>query len=185
MLEVEPGMRVVDACAGGGGKSLHLAALMQNKGQLISLDTLAWKLDELKVRARRAGVSNIETRPIENNKVIKRMYGTADRLLLDVPCSGLGVLRRNPDSKWKLTEAQLTQLLETQQTILQSYSPMVKSGGKMVYATCSILPSENRSQVDHFLASEAGKGWELVKDRSILPQEEGFDGFYMALLSKK
>jgi len=184
-LEPEPGMRVVDACAGGGGKSLHLAALMQNKGQIISLDTFAWKLDELKVRARRAGVSNIETRPIESNKVIKRMYGTADRLLLDVPCSGLGVLRRNPDSKWKLTEAQLTQLIDTQQTILQSYSPIVKSGGKLVYATCSILPSENRAQVDRFLASEAGKGWELVKDRSILPQEEGFDGFYMALLSRK
>jgi 16S rRNA (cytosine967-C5)-methyltransferase len=184
-LDVQPGMRVVDACAGGGGKALHLAALMQNKGSLIALDTLAWKLDELKIRARRAGVTNIETRPIDTRKVIKRLYGTADRLLLDVPCSGLGVLRRNPDSKWKLTAQFIDNLRVTQQDILQSYSPIVKSGGKMVYATCSILPSENRKQVDTFLASEAGKDWSLVSDRSILPQDEGFDGFYMALLEKK
>ena len=184
LLAPTPGMRVVDACAGGGGKTLHLAALMQNKGQLIALDTLAWKLDELKLRARRAGATNVETRPIENRKVIKRLYDTADALLLDVPCSGLGVLRRNPDSKWKITPAQIEQLRATQQDILRSYSPIVKSGGKMVYATCSILPSENRLQVEAFLASEAGKNWTLVQDRSILPQDEGFDGFYMALLTK-
>jgi 16S rRNA (cytosine967-C5)-methyltransferase len=185
LLDPKPGMRVVDACAGGGGKTLHLAALMQSKGQLIALDTLAWKLDELKLRARRAGVSNIENRPIENRKVIKRLYNTADRLLLDVPCSGLGVLRRNPDSKWKLTSEQIDQLLLTQQDILQSYSPIVKPGGRMVYATCSILPSENRQQVDTFLQSEAGKEWTLLSDRSILPQDQGFDGFYMALLERK
>jgi 16S rRNA (cytosine967-C5)-methyltransferase len=184
LLAPTPGMRVVDACAGGGGKTLHLAALMHNKGQLIALDTLAWKLDELKLRARRAGATNVETRPIENRKVIKRLYNTADALLLDVPCSGLGVLRRNPDSKWKITLAQIEQLRATQQDILRSYSPIVKPGGKMVYATCSILPSENRLQVEAFLASEAGKNWTLVQDRSILPQDEGFDGFYMALLVK-
>ncbi len=183
LLAPAPGMRVVDACAGGGGKSLHLSALMQSKGQLIALDTLSWKLDELKLRARRAGASNIETRPIENRKVIKRLHGTADRLLLDVPCSGLGVLRRNPDSKWKITPEQIDNLRNVQQDILSSYSPIVKSGGKMVYATCSILPSENRQQVDTFLASEAGKGWSIASDRSILPQDEGFDGFYMCLLN--
>lgn len=185
LLAPEPGMRVVDACAGGGGKTLHLAALMQNKGQLIALDTLAWKLTELKTRARRAGATNIETRIIENRKVIKRLYGTADRLLLDVPCSGLGVLRRNPDSKWKLTLAQIEQLRTVQADILQSYSPIVKPGGQMVYATCSILPSENRKQVDQFLASAAGSAFELQSDRQILPQDEGFDGFYMALLRRK
>ena len=185
LLAPQPGMRVVDACAGGGGKTLHLAALMQSKGRLIALDTLSWKLDELKLRARRAGVSNIENRPIENRKVIKRLYNSADRLLLDVPCSGLGVLRRNPDSKWKLTPEQFSQLKVTQQDILQSYSPIVRPGGRMVYATCSILPSENRFQVDAFLQSPAGKDWQLVQDRSILPQDEGFDGFYMALLERK
>ncbi len=180
-----PGQRVIDACAGGGGKSLHLAALMQNRGTLIALDTLGWKLEELRTRARRAGVANIETRVIENNKTIKRLHDSADRLLLDVPCSGLGVLRRNPDSKWKMTPETIAKLRATQQEILQTYSLMLKSGGRMVYATCSILPSENEQQVATFLASEAGRDFSLVKDLKILPQDEGFDGFYMALLQKK
>ena len=184
MLDPQPGMRVVDACAGGGGKTLHLSALMQNRGHLIALDTQSWKLDELRARARRAGATNIETRPIDNRKVVKRLYGTADRLLLDVPCSGLGVLRRNPDAKWKLSAEQIDQLRATQQDILQHYSPILKPGGVMVYATCSILPSENREQVERFLQSEAGKGFTFVADKRILPQDEGFDGFYMAKLVK-
>lgn len=184
LLAPAPGMRVVDACAGGGGKTLHLAALMQNRGALIALDTHAWKLDELRARARRAGASNIETRPIESRKTIKRLYGSADRLLLDVPCSGLGVIRRNPDAKWKLTPEAIDNLRATQQEILQAYSPIVKPGGRMVYATCSILPSENRAQVEKFLASEAGKDFKLLEERQILPQDEGFDGFYIALLER-
>jgi len=185
LLAPEPGMRVVDACAGGGGKTLHLAALMQNRGSLIALDTQAWKLLELRNRARRAGATNIETRPIENRKTIKRLHGTADRLLLDVPCSGLGVLRRNPDAKWKLSTQQIEQLQGTQQEILQAYAPITKAGGHLVYATCSILPSENQRQVEQFLSSEAGKAFVLLQERRILPQDEGFDGFYMALLEKK
>ncbi|MCK6692258.1 MAG: RNA methyltransferase [Thermoanaerobaculia bacterium] len=184
LLAPEPGMRVVDACAGGGGKTLHLAALMQGKGQLIALDTLAWKLDELRQRARRAGASNIETRVIDSRKVVKRLYNSADRLLLDVPCSGLGVLRRNPDSKWKLQPETIDQLRATQQDILQSYSPIVKAGGRMVYATCSILPSENEQQVQYFLDSEPGKAFKLIGEKKILPQDNGYDGFYMALLTK-
>lgn len=184
LLAPQPGMRVVDACAGGGGKTLHLAALMENKGNIIALDTLSWKLDALRLRARRAGAGNIDTRVIENNKVIKRLYGTADRLLLDVPCSGLGVLRRNPDSKWKITLEQIVALRNTQAEILRAYSPILKHQGRMVYATCSILPSENRAQVEAFLSSEAGKEFKLLEDKSILPQEEGFDGFYMALLER-
>lgn len=184
LLAPQPGMRVVDACAGGGGKTLHLAALMENKGNIIALDTLAWKLDALRLRARRAGATNIEPRVIETNKVIKRLYGTADRLLLDVPCSGLGVLRRNPDSKWKITLEQIAALRDTQAEILRAYSPILKHQGRMVYATCSILPSENRAQVDAFLNSEAGKEFKLLEDKSILPQDEGFDGFYMALLER-
>lgn len=183
-LAPEPGMRVVDACAGGGGKTLHLAALLQNRGSLIALDTFGWKLDELRQRARRAGATNIETRPIENRKVIKRLYGSADRLLLDVPCSGLGVLRRNPDSKWKLQPGAIRNLQAVQQEILQSYSPIVKAGGRLVYATCSILPSENEAQVRQFLDSEAGKSFRLVDEKRILPQDDGFDGFFMALLEK-
>lgn len=183
-LDPKPGMRVVDACAGGGGKTLHLASLLEGRGQIIALDTLAWKLDELRQRARRAGVSNIETRVIENTKVIKRLYGTADRLLLDVPCSGLGVLRRNPDSKWKLSPEFIENLRHTQREILQTYSRILKPGGQMVYATCSILPSENELQVQAFLASEAGASFSLLSERKVLPQDDGFDGFYMALLLK-
>jgi 16S rRNA (cytosine967-C5)-methyltransferase len=183
-LAPAPGMRVVDACAGGGGKTLHIAALMQNKGSIIALDTYAWKLDALRLRARRAGASNIEVRTIENSKTIKRLYHSADRLLLDVPCSGLGVLRRNPDSKWKLSVDRLDQLRATQKELLRAYSPMVKPGGQMVYATCSILPSENQDQVQAFLSSDAGKAFILLAEKRILPQEEGFDGFYMALMAK-
>ena len=184
-LDVEPGMRVVDACAGAGGKSLHLAARMDNKGQLISLDIYQSKLNELKKRARRNQAHNIETRLIDNNKVIKKLYGQADRLLLDVPCTGLGVLKRNPDTKWKLRPEFLDEIRETQQEILQNYSPILKKGGKMVYATCSILPSENQEQIAKFLASEAGKDFELIKDEAVSPSKTGYDGFYMALLEKK
>jgi 16S rRNA (cytosine967-C5)-methyltransferase len=182
-LEVEPGMRVIDACAGAGGKSLHLAALMQNKGKLISMDVEDFKLEELKKRARRAGAGNIETRVIESNKTIKRLHETADRLLLDVPCSGLGVLRRNPDAKWKMGLDFLVNIRKTQQEILQQYSIMLKPGGKMVYATCSILPSEDELQVETFLA--ANPHFTLEKQERISVAETGFDGFYMALLSKK
>lgn len=182
-LKVEPGMQVVDACAGGGGKSLHLATLMENKGRLLALDTAAWKLNELKKRARRNGIHIVETRPIANSKVIKRLVGKADRLLLDVPCSGLGVIRRNPDAKWKLSNEFIERVRKEQAKILDRYPRMLKVGGVMVYATCSILPSENRGQVDQFLANHPE--FELEEDRTILPQDEGFDGFYMARLRKK
>ncbi|WP_111316298.1 methyltransferase domain-containing protein [Algoriphagus chordae] len=184
-LAVEPGMRVIDACAGAGGKSLHIAALMQNKGKVLSMDLHEWKLQQTKLRARRDGVSIIERKVIEGSKTIKRMKETADRLLLDVPCSGLGVLRRNPDTKWKLSEESIAQVIQTQQEILQSYPSMVKPGGQMVYATCSILPSENQDQIAKFLASEAGKDFTLIEDQKVLAQESGFDGFYIARLQKK
>ena len=180
-LRIEPGMRVIDACAGAGGKTLHLAALMKNKGRIIAMDTEQWKLDELQKRARRAGVGNMEARVIESGKVIKRLANSADRLLLDVPCSGLGVLKRNPDAKWKLSMEFIGKVRELQQHILQDYCDLLKPGGLMVYSTCSILPSENEKQVERFLSEK--KGFELVQEKHILPSE-GFDGFYMALLRK-
>jgi 16S rRNA (cytosine967-C5)-methyltransferase len=180
-LGVEPGMRVIDACAGGGGKTLHIAALMQNKGRIISMDITQWKLDELKKRARRATASNIEPRLIEGTKTIKRLENTADRLLLDVPCSGMGVIKRNPDAKWKLNLDFIERTRTLQQKILSEYSIMTKKGGQLVYSTCSILPSENRKQVDEFLANN--KNFELLKDKTIFPSE-GFDGFYMALIKR-
>lgn len=184
-LQVEPGMRVIDACAGAGGKSLHLAALMGNKGKVISMDVEEWKLQQAKLRARRNGVSIFEPKIIEGSKTIKRLKESADRLLLDVPCSGLGVLRRNPDTKWKLSLESLEKVQKTQQELLQAYPSMLKKGGQLVYATCSILPSENEEQVKKFLESEAGKDFELVEDKKVLAQESGFDGFYIARLLKK
>lgn len=184
-LEVEPGMRVVDTCAGAGGKSLHLAALMENKGQLIATDIYDNKLKELKRRARRAGAHNIEPRVIDSTKVVKKLHGTADRVLIDAPCSGLGVLSRNPDAKWKLQPEFLETIKLTQEEILKQYSKILKDGGKMVYATCSILPSENEEQVKKFLNSEEGKSFSLKKEQKILSSETGFDGFYMAMLEKK
>ncbi len=177
-LEVSPGMRVIDACAGAGGKSLHLACLMKNKGTLISMDTEKYKLDELRKRAGRNGVDIIRTQTIEDSKTIKRLAQTADRLLLDVPCSGLGVLRRNPDAKWKLSPEFIEKVKITQAEILRSYSRMLKPGGKMVYATCSILYSENENQVAAFL--KENPAFKLEEEKRISPAESGFDGFYMA-----
>ncbi|MDG0817906.1 RsmB/NOP family class I SAM-dependent RNA methyltransferase [Bdellovibrio svalbardensis] len=183
LLGVEPGMRVVDACAGAGGKSLHMASLMKNKGRIISMDVSEWKLQELKVRARRDGVDIIETRLIDSSKVIKRMDQQADRLLLDVPCSGMGVLRRNPDAKWKLDEEEIVRLRALQYEILTGYCNMTKKGGLMVYATCSILPSENEKQVERFMA-EHGNEWTLLKQIHTRPDREGYDGFYGAVLKR-
>lgn len=183
-LDVKPGMKVVDACAGAGGKTLHLSALMENKGSLIAMDIYESKLKKLKIRARRNGAHNIDLRVIDSTKPIKKLKGKADRLLIDAPCSGLGVLRRNPDSKWKLEPEFIEKIKGTQQNILQDYSKMLKPGGKMVYATCSVLPSENQNQVNTFLASEQGQDFRLIKDKRILAHESGYDGFYMALLEK-
>ena len=173
--------RIIDTCAGAGGKTLHLATLLQNKGQIIAMDIYEQKLQELKRRARRNGAFNIETKLIDT-KQLKRMQGSADRVLIDAPCSGLGVLRRNPDAKWKLQPEFLDQIRTTQQEILQQYSKLLKKGGKLVYATCSVLPSENHQQVATFLASEAGKDFKLEAEEVVFANQSGYDGFYMARL---
>lgn len=183
LLQPEPGMRVVDACAGAGGKSLHLAALMKNKGKILSLDIHEWKLTELKRRARRNGVDIIETRLIDGTKTIKRLEQSFDRVLLDVPCSGSGVIRRNPDSKWKFKVSELERLVALQSEILMTYSKMTKPGGVLVYATCSIFPVENEMQVHEFLRLHPE--WEFQQEFHLRPDREGFDGFYAAQLLRK
>ncbi|MDI9312044.1 MAG: methyltransferase domain-containing protein [Limnohabitans sp.] len=185
LLDVKPGMRVVDTCAGAGGKTLHLASLMENKGQLIALDLYESKLNQLKLRARRNGVHNIETRVIENSKTIKKLHEKADRVLIDAPCSGLGVLKRNPDSKWKLQPEFIENIKKVQAEVLENYSKIVKPGGKLVYATCSVLPSENQEQIEKFLKTESGKNFTFISDHKILAHQSGYDGFYMALLERK
>jgi 16S rRNA (cytosine967-C5)-methyltransferase len=184
-LDVKPGMRVVDTCAGAGGKTLHIASLMENKGQLIAMDLYESKLKQLKLRAKRNSAFNIEYRIIDSTKVIKKLHEKADRVLIDAPCSGLGVLKRNPDAKWKLQPEFIENIKKIQAEVLENYSKIVKPGGKLVYATCSVLPSENQEQIKHFLSTEIGKEFNFVKDQKDLASESGFDGFYMALLERK
>lgn len=181
-LAPQAGMRVLDVCAGAGGKTLHLASLMENKGQIIALDIHEWKLKELKRRARRAGAHNIETRAIVA-KTIKRLRDSADALLIDAPCTGLGVLRRNPDTKWKLNPSFVERITKEQRDILAGYSKVLRSGGRMVYATCSILSEENEKQVAQFL--EENDEFRLVSEQTLLPHLSGNDGFYIAVLERK
>jgi 16S rRNA (cytosine967-C5)-methyltransferase len=181
-LNPRPGEFVIDACAGAGGKSLHLAALMSNKGKVISMDVEERKLTELRKRTNRAGAFNVETRLINSPAAISNLAAKADKVLLDVPCSGLGVLKRNPDSKWKLREETMVTTRNIQHQILSDYSAMVKPGGVLVYSTCSILPSENENQVKKFL--EQNNQFVLEQEKHIWPSE-GFDGFYMARLTRR
>ena len=181
---VTPGMKVVDACAGAGGKSLHLSCLMKNQGRIIALDIHSSKLKELRKRAARNGATIIETRLIRAADDYKDLRELADIVLIDAPCSGLGVLRRNPGAKWKLSEEFISKCIKTQRKVLKNYSVSVKPGGKLIYATCSILPLENREQVRWFLDSESGKDFSLDSEEEIWASRSGFDGFYMANLRK-
>ncbi|MBL7785651.1 MAG: methyltransferase domain-containing protein [Chitinophagales bacterium] len=181
-LSPQPNMTVIDACAGAGGKTLHLAALMQNKGHLVAMDTVEWKLEKLQQRADRNGATIIRTQAIVSPQNIIRQHHTADRLLLDVPCSGSGTLRRKPDLKWRMTAESLPLLQQTQQHILQNYTPMLKKGGLFVYATCSIFPVENEQQIRTFLAENPN--YNLLKEQHIFPSQYPTDGFYMACLQR-
>ena len=178
LLDPQPGERVIDACAGAGGKALHLAALMQNEGRLYAMDVNESKLRELKFRARRALATCLTTKPITEN-IATDFAGIADRLLIDAPCSGLGTLRRQPDLKWRLKPAHLKRTQSIQRDLLASYPAMVKPGGHLVYATCSILPSENHAAIQPLI--ESGK-WRLLEESIISPATTGFDGFYAAAL---
>jgi len=153
MADARPGMEVVDFCAGAGGKTLAMAAAMGNKGRVIASDVLAKRLDRAKERFRRAGVHNIQTRPItgETDPWIKRHKGRFDRVLVDAPCSGVGTWRRNPDQRWRSLGPGLTELLPLQARLMDSAARLVKPGGRLVYATCSMLPSENEDQASAFL----------------------------------
>lgn len=181
LLEPRPGMRVLDACAGEGGKTLHLAALMKNTGRIIALDPSPAHLQELRRRAARAGADTIETRAL-TAKATKRLTSTIDRLLIDAPCSGLGTLQRNPDIKWKLTPEALDRLRILQHQLLETYTPLVKPTGRLVYAVCSILPSEGEHHTATFLAHH--HDFQLIRQQRYWPDTDGTDGFYMALLQR-
>ncbi len=183
LLDIEPGMKVCDACAGAGAKTLHISALLENRGTLLALDVHEKKLEQLKLRARRAGASNVRLQVIDSSKIIKRQIDAFDRLLLDVPCTGTGVIRRNPDTKWKLSVEELEKLLLLQTEILGNYSKMVRVGGKMVYATCSLFEKENEKQVEKFLARQPG--WAIDSDyMNLSPVNGPTDGFFAVRLKR-
>ncbi len=165
------GERVLDYCAGGGGKALALAAEMLNEGELVCYDADPDRMKNLPARLDRAGV-----------KIAKIMQpkGMFDLVFVDSPCSGSGTWRRNPDLKWRMKEADIEWLLKTQEKILMQAAKFVKSGGRMVYVTCSLFPSENEEQVARFL--DSNKDFKLVEDIHLSPLKSNTDGFYAAML---
>ncbi|MFD0894530.1 RsmB/NOP family class I SAM-dependent RNA methyltransferase [Luteolibacter ambystomatis] len=182
VLDLEPGMRVIDACAGAGGKTLHAAALMENRGEVIALDVNGRKLQELSRRAGRAGVSIVRTQVWEP-ETLRDLSGWADRVLIDAPCSGLGTLRRQPDLKWRLTAPSLEKTRRLQRRLLDHYPEMLRLGGRFVYATCSILPSENEGQIA--LLRERDPRWQVEESLTVSPSEDGSDGLFASRLSSK
>ncbi len=154
LLAPRRGEMVVDFCAGAGGKALMLGALMHSQGRIYALDISEKRLNNLKPRLKRSGLSNLHPQRInnENDLRVKRLYGKIDRVLVDVPCSGLGTLRRNPDLKWRQTPQSIEELKHKQAAILSSAANLLKPGGRLVYATCSLLPEENQEIVKHFLS---------------------------------
>lgn len=158
LLDAKRGEMVVDFCAGAGGKTLAIGAAMRNTGRLYAFDTSAHRLDALKPRLARSGLSNVHPAAIahERDERIKRLAGKIDRVLVDAPCSGLGTLRRNPDLKWRQDPAQVAQLAQTQLAILQGAARLLKPGGRLVYATCSLLEQENEAVAQAFTNANPG-----------------------------
>ncbi|MDE2598919.1 MAG: RsmB/NOP family class I SAM-dependent RNA methyltransferase [Rhodocyclaceae bacterium] len=201
LLQPKRGEMVMDFCAGAGGKTLLLGALMRSSGRLYAFDVSDKRLAKLKPRLARSGLSNVHPGVIasENDQKVKRLAGKFDRVLVDAPCSGLGTLRRNPDLKWRQTPESIAELQEKQASILSSASRLVKAGGRLVYATCSILPEENAAVVDAFLAthpdfvrkpaaevlSQQNIVLDTGEDLRLLPHVHGTDGFYAAVLERK
>lgn len=199
-----PGQRVVDGCAGAGGKTLALAAAMQNKGTLLALDVHSGRLKALQERTARAGVHNVRVHDVETDKkALKRLRGQCDVVVVDAPCSGSGVLRRNPDTGWRLTANDVVRLQGIQSDLLRRHAALVKPGGVLVYATCSLLDDENAKVVDAFVAEDAAFARVSTRDRlksvgvdvdglpdrpegdlSLNPVEHQTDGFYAAVLRR-
>jgi 16S rRNA (cytosine967-C5)-methyltransferase len=170
LVDARPGERVVDFCAGAGGKTLAIAVQMANKGRVMACDVLANRLKRAAERFRRAGLHNIETRSLTSEKDpwVKRHKGTLDRVLVDAPCSGTGTWRRNPDARWRSLGAGLDSLLPLQASILAGAARLVRPGGRLVYATCSMLPEENEEQVAAFLS--AHPAFHVVPLHEVAPQ---------------
>ena len=182
-LDPKPGDRILDGCSGAAGKALHAAALAENQAEILCMDVESYKLGEAEKRAVRAGVQGLRTEWIRSPRDVQRHAGWANKMLLDVPCSGTGVIRRDVDTKWKLQPDHLERTLETQYGILRDYSEALKPGGTLVYATCSILRSENEDQVRRFL-DEQDSAYTLREEVRITPEHPHSDGYYVAVLQK-
>jgi len=194
------GEMVVDFCAGAGGKTLLLGALMRSQGRLYAFDVVAKRLANLKPRLARSGLSNVHPQLIvsERDPKVKRLAGKIDRVLVDAPCTGFGTLRRNPDLKWRHAESAVAELAAKQAAILAAAATLVKPGGRLVYATCSVLPDENEAIVDAFVAAHpdfargnaaaelarAGIALDTGPMLMLLPHRHGCDGFFAAVLER-
>jgi len=203
LTDARPGMAVADYCAGAGGKTLALAAGMGNKGRLVACDVAEWRIDKAQDRLRRAGIHNVTRRVIsgESDKWIKRNAGSFDRVLVDAPCTGTGTWRRNPDGKWQLSQQDVDELVVRQGAILNSAARLVKPGGRLVYATCSLLPEENDGRIETFLAAHPdfslmplADAWERATGAPcpldgpflrLTPLAHGTDGFFTAVLERR
>ncbi len=199
LLEAKRGEMVVDFCAGAGGKTLLIGAMMRNTGRLYAFDVSEKRLANLKPRLARSGLSNVHPGRIEHERdlKVKRLAGKADRVLVDAPCSGLGTLRRNPDLKWRQTEASVGELTTMQADILAAAATLVKPGGRLVYATCSLLTAENKAVVEAFLAAHPQFALRPASDilarhgvtlggemLQLLPHHHNTDGFFAAVLER-
>jgi len=194
IVDPKPGELVIDACAAPGGKSTHLATLMQNTGRLLSVDIHAHKIQLIEDNQRRLGLTIIEARQLDATELHKTMAGKADRVLVDAPCSGLGVLRRRPDARWR-KEDSLQKLPELQKAILASAAQCVKPGGILVYSTCTLERAENEDIVSGFLAQnpdffldETGRFLPVARDEKMItlwPQRDGTDGFFIARMMRR
>ena len=202
LADARPGMRVVDFCAGAGGKTLALAAAMRNRGHLVACDVSAARLERATQRLRRAGASIVQRVPLAGarDKWVKRHAQSFDRVFVDAPCTGTGTWRRNPDAKWRLRREDLAQLIALQAEILDSAARLAKPGGRLIYATCSLLREENEAQVAGFLAGHAdfavmpvGGVWAetiggeppaLGEMLRLSPARDGTDGFFVAVMQR-
>jgi 16S rRNA (cytosine967-C5)-methyltransferase len=201
LVDAKPGQKVIDFCAGAGGKTLGIAAAMENKGRILAWDNSEKRLAQIVLRLRRAGVHNVQTHVLasEHDAFIKRHKASADRVLVDAPCSGSGTWRRNPDLKWRFTQKDMDEMLALQQSILQSAARLVKPGGRLIYATCSLFKEENDRQVDQLLRNindfrvvSAEKIWDKLSGDEglasylwVTPHNDGVDGFFAAALERQ